>query len=89
MSFLRSIPRKALPLTRTRFFSTTFPAQKTATEAAKDTLKSVDRTISDAAVKGIEKGGMSYPPPIVTVYSALLQLSHIHMCYNCAVDPSS
>lgn len=57
MTFLRTIPRKALPLTRTRLFTTTSPAQKSATEAAKDTLKTVDRTISNAAVKGIEKGG--------------------------------
>lgn len=70
MSFLRIVPRKALPLTRTRFFSTTFAAQKTATEAAKDTLKSVDRTVSDAAVRGIEKGGMSYPIPITSINTA-------------------
>jgi len=40
-----------------RLFSTTPFVRKSATETVKDAAKSVDRTISDAAVKGIEKGG--------------------------------
>lgn len=40
-----------------RLFSTAPALRKTAVDAAKDTLKKVDRTVSDAAVKGIEKGG--------------------------------
>ncbi|KAI4111451.1 MAG: hypothetical protein LQ339_000650 [Xanthoria mediterranea] len=56
MNSLRTLPTKALPLARTRFFSTSSLARKSAVDAATDTVKSVDRTISDAAVKGIEKG---------------------------------
>lgn len=41
-----------------RYFSTTQAAQRGPVEAAKDTLKKVDRTVSDAAVKGIETGGV-------------------------------
>ncbi|MCJ1337135.1 hypothetical protein MMC09_002414 [Bachmanniomyces sp. S44760] len=37
-------------------FSTSIQSRKSAIDAAKDTLKDVDRKISDAAVKGIEKG---------------------------------
>jgi hypothetical protein len=40
-----------------RCFSTTLRAQKGPVEATKDTLKKADRSVSDAAVKGIEKGG--------------------------------
>jgi hypothetical protein len=41
-----------------RLFSTNARFQKSATETIKETAQAVDRTISDAAVKGIEKGGM-------------------------------
>lgn len=41
-------------------FRTSPAAKKTAAETAKETLESVNRTVSDAAVKGIEKGGMFY-----------------------------
>lgn len=58
MNSLRTIPVRALPLARARFFSTSPLARKSAVDAAKDTAKTVDRTISDAAVKGIERGGM-------------------------------
>ncbi len=65
MSFLyRSRPAlRGLTLARTSrasnpcLFSTTAVQSKTATEAIKDTVKSVDRVVSDAAVSGIEKGG--------------------------------
>jgi len=36
------------------FFSTAAVYQKSATETVKDSLKAVDRTVSDAAVKGID-----------------------------------
>jgi hypothetical protein len=45
-------------LRHTRLLSTTARLHKGPVEAAKDTLKSVDRTVSDVAVAGIEKGGM-------------------------------
>ncbi|MCJ1300970.1 hypothetical protein MMC08_003769 [Hypocenomyce scalaris] len=37
-------------------FSISAPVAKSPLDPVKDTLKSVDRTVSDAAVKGIEKG---------------------------------
>lgn len=43
-----------------RLFSTSHIARKSPVEAVKDAAKAVDRTISGAAVKGIEKGGMSH-----------------------------
>lgn len=42
-----------------RLFSTSVPARKSAVDAAKDAVKNVDKTISQAAVKGIEKGRKS------------------------------
>jgi len=42
-----------------RSFSTTLATQKGPVEATKDVLKKADRTVSNAAVKGIETGGMS------------------------------
>merc|ERR1712227_702002 len=39
-----------------RLFSTNARFQKSAAETVKDAAQAVDRTISDAAVKGIEKG---------------------------------
>ena len=48
-----------------RLFSTNARLQKSATETIKDAAKTIDRTVSDAAVKGIEKGGTCFPslPP--------------------------
>lgn len=40
-----------------RLFSTTVVVRKGPVDGAKDALKSVDRAVSDAAVKGIDKGG--------------------------------
>lgn len=51
--FRQQIARQA------RLFSTTPVARKSPVETIKDAAKAVDRTISGAAVKGIEKGGMS------------------------------
>lgn len=65
MNSLRTIPTRALPLARTRFFSTSPLARKSAVDTAKDTAKAADRTIADAAVKGIEKSGESLLPPLL------------------------
>lgn len=59
MSFLyrtarTSFVRSSLPATRA--FSTAFQPRKSATDTVKDAAKKVDRTVSDAAVAGIEKG---------------------------------
>ena len=61
MNSLRTIPTRALPFARTRFFSTSPLARKSAVESATDSVKNVDRKISDAAVKAIEKGGSFAP----------------------------
>ncbi|KAH8692637.1 LEA domain protein [Talaromyces proteolyticus] len=62
MSFL---PKTILTTTRVtvapsyrtyRSFSITLAAKKGPVEGTKDALKKVDRTVSDAAVKGIETG---------------------------------
>jgi len=52
--FRQQITRQA------RLFSTSPIARKSPVETIKDAAKAVDRTISGAAVKGIEKGGTSY-----------------------------
>jgi hypothetical protein len=61
MSFLTTraafTTRRALATTAPRAFSTTIVAKKTATETVKDTLKTVDRAVSDKIVGGIELGG--------------------------------
>jgi hypothetical protein len=54
--FRQQIARQA------RLFSTTPIARKSPVETIKDAAKAVDRTISGAAVKGIEKGGTSSFP---------------------------
>lgn len=62
MSFLsRSQPlfrQVAIARPSPRLFSTAVVYQKSATESAKDGLKSVDRAVSDTIVAGIDKGGM-------------------------------
>jgi hypothetical protein len=61
-----------------RLFSTTPIARKSPVETIKDAAKVVDRTISDAAVKGIEKGGMYTPirclQPHCLIFASLNQL---------------
>ena len=42
-----------------RLFSTSVRVQKGPVEAAKDTLKEVDKNVSSTIVAGIEKGGKS------------------------------
>lgn len=55
--FARRSAAAAVRTAGLRSFSAQPRLQKTATETVKDAAKAVDRTISDAAVKGIEKGG--------------------------------
>lgn len=45
-----------------RLFSTSVRVQKGPVDAAKDTLKTVDKTVSQTIVAGIEKGGKSFTP---------------------------
>ncbi|KAI1807464.1 hypothetical protein F4811DRAFT_474276 [Daldinia bambusicola] len=62
MSFLEVTARRLATTSRVaavpapRHFSTSIAAQKSVTEAAKDTLKSVDRKVSDKLVDGINAG---------------------------------
>jgi uncharacterized protein YjbJ (UPF0337 family) len=61
-------------------FSTSSRSQKSATEAAKDAVKTVDRTMSNAAVKGIEKGRKSR----FHLYLCLIVLHE----YRSRIDPA-
>jgi hypothetical protein len=54
---------RTIALRQARLFSTTTRLGKGPVEVGKDALKTVDRTVSDAAVKGIETGGMFLHPP--------------------------
>lgn len=53
--------RQAL-VRQTRLFSTSVYLRKGPIEGVKDTAKTVDRTVSDTIVKGIEKGGTYLTP---------------------------
>jgi hypothetical protein len=64
--FRQQIARQA------RLFSTTPVARKSPVETIKDAAKAVDRTISGAAVKGIEKGG---------TYTSSHNIPHLHTPY--------
>lgn len=61
MSYLyRSQPAlRTLSRPSYRLFTSTAIQNKSATEAVKDTAKSVDQVVSDAAVSGIEKSRKS------------------------------
>lgn len=79
MSFLtrtQPILRQSVTISRQapRLFSTTLVQKKTATETAKDALKSVDRTVSDTIVKGIDKGS-KYIDEFELVYRILTRYS--------------
>ena len=50
----------AVGVVGSRAVSSTSRKEKGAVDATKDTLKKVNRTVSDAALKGIETGGMSF-----------------------------
>lgn len=68
MSFLtRTAPRFTRSIAfAPRAFSTSFAPQKSATEAVKDTVKTVDRAVADKLVDGIEIGRMSsFPFPFL------------------------
>ena len=71
-------------------FSTTFRAQKSAVDstldAAKETLKSIDRTVSDAAVKGIEKGRTLLP--LSSTFCSLFEISSAALHFSYIFDPS-
>jgi hypothetical protein len=57
MSFLtRTAIRSTRSISLVRPFSTSLVTRKTATEAVKDTVKTVDRKVSDKLVDGIELG---------------------------------
>jgi hypothetical protein len=58
-----------------RLFSTNARFQKSAVDTIKEAAQAVDRTISDAAVKGIETGGTSSLRPFLffTFTDATLQ----------------
>jgi hypothetical protein len=60
-----------------RLFSTTPIARKSPVETVKDAAKAIDRTISGAAVKGIEKGGTYTPPLSLCRHHLMLLLRHI------------
>jgi hypothetical protein len=64
MSFLyRTQPAlRSLARPSSRLFTATAIQNKSATEAVKETVKGVDRVVSDAAVTGIEKGRKIYLP---------------------------
>lgn len=57
MSFIRTLSARALPLVRTSYFSTSPYVSRSVIEGTKDALEATNRTIANAAVKGIEKGG--------------------------------
>lgn len=60
---LATAPRSATTTLLPRAaFTTTAPHQKTTVDSAKDTLKSVDRKVSDKLVDGINIGS-ALPPP--------------------------
>ena len=76
MSLLRAAPSRILPLTRARVFSTSPFVSRSVVEGTKDALKAADRVVSDAAVKGIEKGGILpvFLPRFTLVFAGVLEL---------------
>lgn len=54
-----AMPARSSGFLATRTLSSSAVMNKSPVEATKDTLKKADRTVSDAAVKGLNKGGMS------------------------------
>lgn len=56
---LRAVrPAASVVSRRSRAFTTTPLARKSVVDSVVDAVKAVDRSVSGAAVKGIEKGGM-------------------------------
>ena len=72
MSLARSsLTARTLLARQTRLFSTS-PLRASVLDTAKSTVKEADRKVSDAAVKGIEKGGMCSPPHWTSLHFACL-----------------
>lgn len=59
MSLLRTLPTKALPLLRTRPFSTSPYVSRSVVEGTKDVVDAVNRSVGKGLKKGIETGGQS------------------------------
>ncbi len=78
MSFLyRTQPAlRTLARPSSRFFTTTAIQNKSATEAVKDTVKSVDQTVSGAAVSGIEKGRKEHPASAFLQSDSCIKVHH-------------
>jgi len=84
MSFLYKASTSAFRVARLApraAFSTSVRSQKSAIDVAKDALKDVDRTVADAAVKGIEKGGRCMTNTISKLYRAFYLFT-----YPCSSD---
>lgn len=68
MSLLRTVaikaPRAPLAATKRVRFSTSPYAQKDSSSAVKDTIESVNKSVGDAAARGIEKGREFIPLPL-------------------------
>ena len=77
---LRTVAARPSP----RLFSTAVVYRKSATESVKDGLKTVDRTVADAAVKGIDAGGKlkNSPPPSSTLFKSDRSLTVHHVVPN-------
>jgi hypothetical protein len=56
-----------------RLISSTSKLEKGPVDAAKDTLKKADRTISDNLVNAIDKGGMCLSLPRAMMYADVMQ----------------
>lgn len=75
-------------------FSISAPTAKSALDPVKDALKAVDRTVSDAAVRGIETGGRISPyfaTRSITIYRPP-SVSKLPICMHAASqarDPST
>lgn len=86
MSFLTRTPlllRAPLASHSARAFSTSLANRKSATDAVKDTVKGVDRAVSDKLVDGIELGRSSslsylpYPPILPPIFFSLMIMKRI------------
>lgn len=59
MSLLRTLPTRALPLLRTRPFSTSPYVSRSVVEGTKDVIDAANRSVGKGLKKGIETGGES------------------------------
>ena len=91
MSFLRTIATKAprAPSVAARFSTTPF-AKKDAGSTVKDTIENVNKSVGDAAARGIEKGRTCHPQHPVSFHTfALLSLHNSFICVFAIVSLSS